>query len=97
MATIATIQVHETFYTRDYKMPHRTWPNLEYLQPASGQCQLSYQHNNNTKCVGIQLLYSNGDWHSNATQRLHLHKGAKTRREIIAAVHDAFQIHIDPG
>jgi hypothetical protein len=97
MSTIATIQVHETFYNRNYEMPRRTWPNLEYLQPASGQCQLSHQHNNNTKCVGIQLMYSNGDWHSNATQHLPLQRGANTRHEIIAAIQDVFEIHSDPG
>lgn len=95
MAVLSTIQVHET-YSGGGNMPHTTWPDHEnYLQPYSATCDQVHQHN--SKCVGFQLMFSDGTWHQNSTYRLHVVPFSSSVPNTIAdAILRAFNIRIAP-
>lgn len=102
MATIVTIQVHETFHIKHGDKPRHTFPDPQnYLQPVPLVClpaNAALHLNNSTICVPLQLI-----WHHNHHGPLHVTAAAlgKTRPNvdalIIAAIRTEFGITISPG
>ncbi|QDS72104.1 hypothetical protein FKW77_003533 [Venturia effusa] len=98
MASLTTVQVHETYHHPDAgaTLPRITWADPEpYLCPYPGNCTTS--HSKPHKCIGIQLLYSNGNWHPTQDHVLHLSPDSNVQDRLINAISTAFDIVITPG